>query len=186
MLCRSDIGFDVRGADFTEKSRDTSPNLLSSMKMPWTISTLEPENAAGLFSASKALMEALYPAESNHVVGLEAFTGDDALLIGAFVGEKPVGCVGWVLTSPQEAEVKRLFVDEHHRAVGIGRALMEALHDRARSAGITVLRLETGIHQAASLNLYTSLGYVEIEPFGDYVPDPLSVFFEKRWETEKG
>jgi putative acetyltransferase len=153
---------------------------------PWTISPLEPENAAGLFSASEALMEALYPAESNHIVGLEAFKGDDALLIGAFVGEKLVGCVGWVMTSPGEAEVKRLFVDEHHRAVGIGRALMKALHDRARSAGITVFRLETGIHQAASLNLYTSLGYVEIEPFGDYVSDPLSVFMEILLRPEGG
>jgi putative acetyltransferase len=156
------------------------------MKMPWTISPLKPENATGLFSASDALMGALYPAESNHVVGPEAFTGDDALLIGAFVSERPVGCVGWVMTSPGEAEVKRLFVDESHRSAGLGRALMEALHDRARSAGIAILRLETGIHQATSLNLYTSLGYVEIEPFGDYVPDPLSVFFEKRLETEKG
>ncbi len=125
-------------------------------------------------------MEALYPAESNHVVGPEAFKGDQALLIGAFVGEKPVGCVGWVMTSPEEAEVKRLFVDERHRAVGIGRALMEALHDEAPKAGITVLRLETGIHQTASLNLYTSLGYREIDPFGDYIPDPLSVFLERR------
>jgi len=156
------------------------------MKMPWTISPLKPENASELFAASEALMEALYPAESNHVVGPEAFTGDEALLIGAFVGEKPVGCVGWVMTSPGEAEVKRLFVDEHHRSAGLGRALMEALHNRARSAGIAILRLETGIHQVASLNLYTSLGYREIEPFGDYVPDPLSVFFEKRLETEKG
>jgi putative acetyltransferase len=156
------------------------------MKMPWTISPLKPENATGLFSASEALMEALYPAESNHIVGPEAFTGDDALLIGAFVAEKPVGCVGWVMTSPGEAEVKRLFVDEHHRSVGIGRALMEALHDEAWKAGITVLRLEMGIHQAASLSLYRSLGYSEIEPFGDYVPDPLSVFLEKRWEIEKG
>jgi len=156
------------------------------MKMPWTINPLKPENAAELFSASEALMGALYPAESNHIVGPEAFTGNDALLIGAFVGGKPVGCVGWVMTSPGEAEVKRLFVDEDHRSVGIGRALMEALHDEAWKAGITVLRLETGIRQAASLNLYRSLGYVEIEPFGDYAPDALSVFLGKRLGSEKG
>jgi putative acetyltransferase len=156
------------------------------MKMPWTISPLKPENATGLFSASDALMGALYPAESNHVVGLEAFTGDEALLIGAFVSEKPVGCVGWVMTSPGEAEVKRLFVDEHHRSAGLGRALMEALHDRAQSAGIAILRLETGIHQVASLNLYRSLGYVEIDPFGDYVSDPLSVFMEIVLRPEGG
>jgi putative acetyltransferase len=57
---------------------------------------------------------------------------------------------------------------------------MDALHDEARSTGIAILRLETGIHQVASLNLYRSLGYREIDPFGDYVPDPLSVFLERR------
>ena len=123
-------------------------------------------------------MEALYPAESNHFVGPDVFVAEGNLLIGVFVGEDPVGCVGWVMTSATEAEVKRLFVDEHHRSAGLGRALMEALHDHAMTAGITVLRLETGIHQVESLSLYRSLGYVDIGPFGDYLPDPLSVYME--------
>lgn len=125
-------------------------------------------------------MEERYPSESNHFVGPEAFIGTDSLLLGAFVSEKVVGCVGWLMISPHQAEVKRLFVDEHHRSAGLGRALMEALHDEARKASIAVLRLETGIHQLESLNLYRSLGYAEIHAFGDYTPGPLSVFLEKR------
>ena len=42
------------------------------------------------------------------------------------------------------------------------------------------VRLETGIYQPEALGLYRSAGYVEREAFGDYVPDPLSVFMEKR------
>ena len=42
------------------------------------------------------------------------------------------------------------------------------------------MRLETGIYQPEALGLYRSAGYVEREAFGDYVPDPLSVFMEKR------
>ena len=40
-----------------------------------------------------------------------------------------------------------------------------------------VLRLETGIHQQAAIALYERMGYHAIPPFGDYRPDPLSVFF---------
>lgn len=144
----------------------------------WTIGPLVQEDAAELFAASEAAMATLYPAESNHFVDPEVFSAEGNLLIGAFFGEKPVGCVGWVMTATTEAEVKRLFVDEHHRSQRLGRALMEALHEHARKAGITVLRLESGIHQVESLSLYRSLGYVDIEPFGDYVPDPLSIFME--------
>jgi putative acetyltransferase len=40
--------------------------------------------------------------------------------------------------------------------------------------------LETGIHQPAALSLYRSAGFIEREPFAPYLPDPLSVFMEKR------
>jgi putative acetyltransferase len=150
------------------------------MTSRWTIGPLQPDHAGDLFAASEALMEALYPAESNHVVGPEAFTDNGSLLLGAVVGEDVIGCVGWVMTAVGEAEVKRLFVDEHYRSTGVGRALMEALHDYAADAGITVLRLETGIHQTPSIRLYESLGYRKCGPFGHYGRDPLSVFLEKR------
>jgi len=137
-------------------------------------------DAADLFDASERLLSSLYPAGSNHFVGPEAFDSDGSVLLGAFVGEKAVGCAGWVATFPGEAEVKRLFVTEGFRSRGLGRALMEALHRRAVDSGITVLRLETGIHQTESLNLYRSLDYVETPPFGDYFNDPLSVFMKKK------
>ena len=155
-----------------------SPTLNSVNTPRWTIGPLPQEDAAELFAASEASMATLYPAESNHFVGPDVFAAEGNLLIGVFVEQKPVGCVGWVMTSATEAEVKRLFVDEYHRSAGVGRALMEALHDHAKKAGLTVLRLETGIHQVESLSLYRSLGYRDIEPFGDYAPDPLSIFME--------
>jgi putative acetyltransferase len=150
------------------------------MTSRWTIGPLQPEHAVELFAASEALMGELYPAESNHFVGPDAFAGSGSLLLGAFIGDNLIGCVGWVMTSAGEVEVKRLFVDEHHRSTGVGRALMEALHNQAADAAIAVLRLETGIHQTTSISLYRSLGYTERGPFRHYLADPLSVFMEKR------
>jgi len=42
------------------------------------------------------------------------------------------------------------------------------------------LRLETGIHQKEAIGLYERMGFQSIPPFGEYVDDPLSRFFEKR------
>ena len=53
--------------------------------------------------------------------------------------------------------------------------------DEARAAGMTVARLETGIHQPEAIGLYRKLGYALREAFGDYpTDDPNSVFMEKR------
>jgi hypothetical protein len=40
--------------------------------------------------------------------------------------------------------------------------------------------LETGIHQKEAIGLYEQIGFQNIPPFGEYVDDPLSKFFEKK------
>jgi putative acetyltransferase len=40
--------------------------------------------------------------------------------------------------------------------------------------------LETGVKQPEAFALYRAHGYVERGPFGDYRPDPLCGFMEKR------
>ena len=77
------------------------------------------------------------------------------------------------------AEIKRMFVSPAARGRKVGRLLLERLEAIARQKGITALRLETGIRQPEALALYRSAGFQEIEPFGDYRPDPLSLFMEK-------
>jgi putative acetyltransferase len=58
--------------------------------------------------------------------------------------------------------------------------VLTGLELTARHARLPFLRLETGIHNGDALALYRATGFVECEPFGDYKPDPLSVFMEKR------
>jgi len=77
-------------------------------------------------------------------------------------------------------ELKRMFVAPAARGLGLGRRLLDRIERQARWEGLDCLRLETGIHQPEALELYRSAGYTPREPFGDYAPDPLSVFMEKR------
>jgi putative acetyltransferase len=41
------------------------------------------------------------------------------------------------------------------------------------------IRLETGVRQPEAQQLYESMGFRRIEPFGPYVGNPTSVCFEK-------
>ena len=54
-----------------------------------------------------------------------------------------------------------------------------ALEARAGSEGVRTLRLETGVNNHAALGLYARAGFTRCDPFGDYRPDPLSVFMQK-------
>lgn len=152
---------------------------------PPVITEISDSDARDLMAQSQALQASLYPPESIHQVAATELATDPNVLLGAFMATHPdtaIGCVGWLRGGPESdtAEVKSLFVTPEARGHGIGSALMEALEQRARASGISLLRLETGIYQPESVALYTGRGYSIIARFGEYPDDPLSVFMEKR------
>jgi ribosomal protein S18 acetylase RimI-like enzyme len=92
----------------------------------------------------------------------------------------PAGCGAVKRFGGEYAEVKRMYVRPAFRGRGLGRAILERLERVMQEQNIPLLRLETGIHQIEAIGLYERFGFYEIAPFGDYLPDPLSRFFEKR------
>jgi putative acetyltransferase len=151
-----------------------------------TIGPLGGDQAEQLFHQSTLALQALYPDESNHFVDPQELTSPPSFLLGAWVPSPSdeawlVGCVGLLrdATRPNVAEVKRLFVVDAQRNRGVATALMDALENRARDQGVSLLRLETGAYQPESLALYERRGYTRIPPFDHYSDDPLSVFMAK-------
>jgi putative acetyltransferase len=140
---------------------------------------------AELLAALDAYQTALYPPASVHLLPAAALTLPDAAFIGGFVGERLIGCGGYVNHAGEYGELKRMFVHPDARGLGIGRRLLAALEAHAGAAGLTVLRLETGVRQPEALRLYEGAGYARRGPFGAYSPDPLSVFMEKRLNGER-
>ena len=77
------------------------------------------------------------------------------------------------------AEIKRMYVQPSARRLGIARAILMKLEQLASDCGYEIVRLETGTLQPAAIHLYQTLGYHEIDPYGRYAEDPLSICFEK-------
>lgn len=122
---------------------------------------------------------ALYPAESNHLLDIETLAGPDIRFFVARLDGEALGCIALRIDPAAYGEVKRLYVPTRARGLGLGRRLLAALEEEARRERLACLRLETGIHQPEALGLFRAAGFTEIAPFGDYRPDPLSVFMEK-------
>jgi DNA-binding MarR family transcriptional regulator/GNAT superfamily N-acetyltransferase len=90
---------------------------------------------------------------------------------GAFVvvylrGE-PVGCGAVKHHAGEVTDIKRMWVAESVRGLGLGRRLLEHLEGLARQHGSREVRLETGDVLGEAIALYGSAGYVEVEPFND-------------------
>jgi putative acetyltransferase len=138
------------------------------------------DDVIALIRQSDALMQSLYPAESNHLVDVESLAALNVHFLVAREQGRALGCGAFVLGEAGQAEMKRVFVDPTARGKGVARVLMEGLEREAAQLGVTLMQLETGIKQPEAIALYRKFGYAERGPFGNYQPDPLSLFMEKR------
>jgi DNA-binding MarR family transcriptional regulator len=91
---------------------------------------------------------------------------------------EPVGCGGVKHRPGQPAEIKRMWVAESARGLGLGRRLLSALETHAARSGAAVARLETNRSLGEAIAMYRSAGYEEVAPFND---EPFAHhWFEKR------
>ena len=137
-------------------------------------------DAVMLISELEADLDPLYPRESRHGYSVEKLIAQGVAFFVLRDNDMLAGCGGIQLFGSDYCELKRMYVRPHFRGLGFGQLLVNHLADYARAQGVGLLRLETGIHQAAAIRLYERMGFQRIPPFGAYREDPLSLFFEKR------
>jgi DNA-binding MarR family transcriptional regulator/GNAT superfamily N-acetyltransferase len=98
--------------------------------------------------------------------------------IVVFLRGEAVGC-GAVKHHPGEVtDVKRMWLAESARGLGIGRRLLEHLEGLARAHGAREAHIETSDVLPEAIALYRSAGYVEVPPFND---EP----FADRWFVKR-
>ena len=88
------------------------------------------------------------------------------LLLARLHGE-PVGCGALKFHGTEPAELKRMWVANRARGLGLGRRLLAELENQARRHGVTAVRLETNQALTEAITLYRSAGYAEVSAFSD-------------------
>lgn len=133
---------------------------------------------AELLAAHVAFCQASSPPESNHFLELDALRAPDITFWSAWDGANLLGCAALKELDTSHGEVKSMHTAARARGRGVGGALLGTIVVEARSRGYRRLSLETGSMAAfsAARALYARFGFVACAPFGEYRPDPNSVF----------
>ena len=150
--------------------------------MPAVITAERPDtpDAITLIDELQTHLESFYPPESRHGFSVERLIAESVAFFVLRADGAPAGCGGIKLFGTEYGEIKRMYVRPAFRRHGFARLILDHLTGHARSHGISVLRLETGIHQQAAIRLYEQEGFRRIPPFGPYREDPVSRCYEKR------
>lgn len=138
------------------------------------------DDARLLITELDAYLIPLSPKESRHGYPVEKLMNEDVPFFIIRDNGIPVGCGGVKLFGTDYGEIKRMYIRPQFRGLGFAKLMLDHLTDYARSRGVAILRLETGIAQREAIRLYERAGFQLIAPFGEYKPDPLSRFYEKR------
>jgi putative acetyltransferase len=145
-----------------------TPHLSSGRASPRPM-TLEQPHSPEMWAVARRLVEE-YAASLNLDLGFQDFQHEiqalpteygppHGCLVLAAHDRGFIGCGGLRRFSDSACEMKRLYVVPAHRAGGIGRAIAEALIDRARRLGYETMLLDTLPSMSRAQALYASLGF---------------------------
>ena len=151
-----------------------------SSKVEISLERPDSDDAKTLIAELEAYLIPLSPAESRHGYSVEKLIEEEVPFFIIRENGTLVGCGGVKLFGTDYGEIKRMYVRKQFRGLGFAKLMLDHLADYARSRGVATLRLETGIAQKAAIAFYERSGFRSIPPFGEYKPDPLSRFYEKR------
>lgn len=123
-------------------------------------------------------MFATSPAESVHALDVSGLAVPEVTFWTIAAGDDLVGCVALKQLDETHGELKSMRTDAAARGRGLGARLLEHVLAEATRRGYRRLSLETGSQEffRPARTLYAKYGFVECDPFGDYRPDPNSVF----------
>jgi putative acetyltransferase len=123
-------------------------------------------------------MYELSPPESVHALDVNGLKGPEITFWTVRDGELLLGCGALKELAPTHGEIKSMRTPIALRRRGAGRAVLAQIISVARQRGYRQLSLETGSMEAfaPAQRLYESFGFVCCSPFGDYKPDPNSLF----------
>ena len=106
------------------------------------------------------------------------YTPPEGLILLARTTRDLAGCVALRRFDARRCEMKRLWVREPFRRLGIGRLLVSAIIDSARTAAYEAMVLDTLRSMISARRLYESFGFHETKPYYNN-PLPGAVYFSR-------
>jgi GNAT superfamily N-acetyltransferase len=144
-------------------------------------------DAALLVAEAQDFYVMLYGGPDETPFTIEDFTAPHGAFLVGYLSGEPVTSGGWRFSlagvpaeARRAAEIKRMFVRESKRNLGLARQTLAALEEDAARAGADWMILETAYPQVAAVGLYRSAGYTPIEAFGHYAGHSQVVNLGKR------
>lgn len=118
------------------------------------------------------------PAESRHALDLTGLRGADVTFWSIWDGPALAGFGALKHLTGSHAEIKSMRTSASHLRQGVASRMLQHIIQEAAARGYSRLSLETGSMAffEAARRLYLSFGFVPCPPFGNYKPDPNSVF----------
>jgi ribosomal protein S18 acetylase RimI-like enzyme len=104
--------------------------------------------------------------EIAHLPG--PYAPPDGALLLAFRNSDVLGCIALKRLTPEVAEIKRLYVVQQGRGLGVGKALVAAILKEAARLGYREIKLDTLPHMIQAIALYRSFGFAPIAPYGSF------------------
>lgn len=89
------------------------------------------------------------------------------ILIVARLDGEPIGCGALKVKDDGVGEVKRMWVVQSARGLGVGKRILTELETHAEAFDLRVLRLETNRTLFEAQAMYRGSGYREVERFND-------------------
>lgn len=122
------------------------------------------------------------PPESIHALDIETLRKPEITFWTVWESTELLGCGALKELNSQHGEIKSMRTSSLHLRKGVARKLLDHILEEAKRRGYVRLSLETGSMEAfePARNLYVNFGFIDCEPFADYVKDPYSVYMTRK------
>jgi GNAT superfamily N-acetyltransferase len=133
-----------------------------------------------LLGELNALLDAQYPgrvARPGSVTTPDEMAPPRGRFLVGYEAGRPVAIGGLRPLGEDLCEIKRMYVVPGARSHGVGRALLVALEETAKTIGYRAVRLDAGPEQRHSRALFAATGYRPIPP---YNANHIAVYFGEK------
>lgn len=99
--------------------------------------------------------------------GTDEFADPHGAFLLARLHGRAIGCGGVLFEADGTGYLKRMWVADDVRGLGVGRRLLMALEAAAREHGCVATTLETNATLTEAIAMYRAAGYAEVAPFNE-------------------